>query len=296
MKIQIVSDLHLEFRGKDIYSILVPSAPILCMVGDICVCGAATDFRKFIHFLKYFTTKFEAIIHVAGNHEYYTAHNAQTKELMANTIPEIDKRLRLLTKYFPNYHYLNNTTWTYESARTKRKYVFVGTTLWSHIPKKKIIIDAKKNTTANLADLIQKRMNDYNYIYVPCKLPNGMISCRKYCVADMQRKHRAAVLFLRRIIAQAKAVCTKSKPPPIFILLTHHKPLFDRATDQQDEYTYAYESDLANVILTAPFSVAAHGHTHQHYDKRINGVRVVSNPKGYIGEGTAFNDKFTINV
>jgi predicted phosphodiesterase len=293
MKIQIVSDLHLEFRGKDISSILIPSAPILCMVGDICVCGSSVDFNKFINFLKYFCPKFETILHISGNHEYYTASNATPKDLIANTIPEIDKKLRALTKYFPNYHYLNNSTWTYTSSRSKHQYIFVGTTLWTSIPKKMIVVDEKKNIKKSLAELVENRMNDYNFIQVPTKTQNGKPSYRRYTVVDMQKKHKIALTFIKKVIAHAKKSMSANTT---YVLLTHHKPLFDRATNEQDEFTYAYESDLADVLLVPPFVVAAHGHTHKHYDKRVNNVRVVSNPKGYISEPTNFNDKFTVNI
>jgi predicted phosphodiesterase len=300
MKIQIVSDLHLEFRGKDVSSILIPSAPILCMVGDICVCGSSTDFQKFLNFLNYFAPKFQVIIHVAGNHEYYTSNNAKNDELLENTLPKIDKRLQQLNKHFSNYFYLNNSSFTYEMPKTKKKYVFIGSTLWSYIPSKKVVIDKRKNISVNLQELIQKKMNDYNYIYVPYKKPTGEISCRKFTVADMQKKHNNAVNYLKRTIHNIKLINDKAInnniKPPIFILLTHHKPLFDRATDEQDEFTYAYENNLASTLLVPPFSVAAHGHTHRHYNKKINGIRVVSNPKGYIGENTLYNDRFVINI
>jgi predicted phosphodiesterase len=300
MKVQIVSDLHLEFRGKDVSSLLIPSAPILCMVGDICVCGASNEFKKFLNFLTYYTPKFEAIIHVAGNHEYYTSSNSTPKDLLNNTMPKIDKQLQLLNKQFSNYHYLNNSIWTYQCIKTKRKYIFVGTTLWTHIPSKKVIIDKKKNISIDLPQLIQKKMNDYNYIYVPHKTVSNDMTYRKYTVSDMQKKHNSAIIFLKRTIQKIKEIYHKAMTnkiqPPVFILLTHHKPLFDRATDEQDEFTYAYENNLASTLLVPPFSLAAHGHTHKHYDKRINGVRVVSNPKGYIGENTSYNNKFVVNI
>jgi len=292
MKIQIVSDLHLEYRSKKIYDILVPSAPILCMVGDICVCGNKEDFDKFINFLDYFHTKFEAIVHVAGNHEYYTGEHASPEELAENTMTNIDKKLKKLGRQYNNYFYLNNSTWEYTNAKANKSYVFVGTTLWSYIPPQIEIQDekTKKMKKINLHDAVEQMMNDYNYIYVSVRDQRIKLPYRQFRVLDMQKKHRAAVAFVKRIIAGAK------RTEKIYILLTHHKPIFDRATDKSDEYTYAYESDLADVLLVHPFIAAAHGHTHIHYDKKINGVRVVSNPKGYIGQNTDYNDKFTIIV
>ena len=292
MKIQIVSDLHLEFRGKKINDLLIPSAPILCMVGDICVCGDPIDFAKFINFLNYFYTKFEAIIHIAGNHEYYTNSKAPPKELAENTMTHIDKKLKQLNKQYANYHYLNNTTWEYVNKKTKKPYIFVGTTLWSYIPHNVDIYDkdTKKTKNINLYNAVEQHMNDYNYIYVAVRDPKIKMPYRQYRVSDMQKKYKAAVSFLKKVISSSK----ESKKT--YILLTHHKPLFDRDTDKRDEYTYAYESDLANVLLVRPFVAAAHGHTHIHYDKKINGVRVVSNPKGYLEQDTNYNDKFTIQV
>jgi 3',5'-cyclic AMP phosphodiesterase CpdA len=298
MKIQIVSDLHLEFYNKDTFHLITPAAPILCLVGDICVCGDPVDFQKLLSFLRHFSSKFEAIIHVAGNHEYYTKSRAGPAELIANTIPEIDKRLRALTKTIPNYHYLNNSTWTYSNG--VREIVFIGTTLWTHIPTTthKESTATKKNQ-ATIAELIQARMNDYNFIYVPARI-NGKMTYRQYTVADMQKKHNAAVAFLKQAYRAAKKIQTNAisakKSSPTFILLTHHKPLFDKSTDLTSVYTHAYESDLAAQLLVSPISVAAHGHTHKHYDKKINGVRVVSNPKGYIGEHTSYVDKFVVSV
>jgi 3',5'-cyclic AMP phosphodiesterase CpdA len=305
MKIQIVSDLHLEFYSKDTFNLITPAAPILCLVGDICVCGDPVDFQKLLSFLRHFSPKFEAIVHVAGNHEYYTKSRAGPAELITNTIPEIDKKLRALTKTIPNYHYLNNSTWTYKNDM--REIVFIGTTLWTHIPavSKSATADASKGTAtqkktrSTIAELIQARMNDYNFIYVPARI-NGKASYRQYTVVDMQKKHNAAVAFLKQAYCAAKKVCAAAmsakKTPPTFILLTHHKPLFDKSTDLTNIYTYAYENDLAAQLLVSPISLAAHGHTHKHYDKKINGVRVVSNPKGYIGEHTSYVDKFVVSV
>ena len=54
LKIQIVSDTHLEFRGDNFKKLIKPSAPILFLLGDICACGESNDFdtyKKFITFL-----------------------------------------------------------------------------------------------------------------------------------------------------------------------------------------------------------------------------------------------------
>lgn len=283
MKFQIVSDLHLEFRGNNFINLFVPSAPVLCMVGDICACGNPDDFAVFVNFLKYITPKYSCVLHVAGNHEYYTA-GSSNNQIANNTMADIDLRLKNLTKTFSNYHYLNNSTFELVSKKGKH-YVFIGTTLWSQIPKKKVIINEKKHTSMELADLIEKRMNDYNHIYVRTKAN----VVRRYTIVDMQKKHKQAVTFIKKEL-------NKAKSNNIYILLTHHKPIFDRNSDEQDMLTYAYESPLQDIIIKSPLKLAAHGHTHIPYNKIVNKVRVISNPKGYPNERTQFNDKLAISI
>ena len=78
------------------------------------------------------------------------------------------------------------------------------------------------------------------------------------------------------------------------ILLTHHKPVRD--VDISKIISQAYETDLKDIIIREPFKLACHGHTHVRYDKIVSGVRVVSNPKGYISQKTNFDDTFTVDV
>jgi hypothetical protein len=74
--------------------------------------------------------------------------------------------------------------------------------------------------------------------------------------------------------------------------LTHHKPIAD---GENNEYTEFYETDITNIIKS-PISYAIHGHTHKNYDKTINGVRHLSNPKGYIKQHTNFKKDMYINI
>lgn len=287
VKIQIVSDIHLEFRDEQFSSLIKPSAPILCMLGDICVCGEDKDFAKFQQFIKYYRTKFQYIFHIPGNHEYYTTGNKNIK--LRDTISYIDAKVRRFYKSLDKtvgvinpdgtkngkVVFLNNNMT--KLVINRKKYNFVGSTLWSFIDPK-----YKK--------AIQSRMNDYMQIYVPCikseKVASGN-TVRRYRVDDMQKRFANSVNFIKRCMKNAK----KNE---VYILLTHHKPIRDTPT--KDVITQAYESDLANIIIKEPFSLAAHGHTHKRYDKRINGVRVVSNPKGYIGQQTKFNDTYVVSV
>lgn len=278
VKIQIVSDTHLEFRGDNFQKIIKPSAPILFLLGDICACGTTEDFDIYQKFIKFLSPKYKHIFHVPGNHEYYTVGNR--KITVRDTIPGIDLKLRNFAKEFKNVYFLNNNT-----VRIKigcKTYVFIGSTLWSGVRPK----DRK---------MVGGLMNDYEYIYMPNTKPKGLNkedakvwkSVRKYNIDDMSKIHTKSVRYIKK---EMKAI----KPGEIAILLTHHKPVRD--TDISEIISQAYETDLKDVIICPPFKLAGFGHTHVKYDKIISKVRVVSNPKGYISQKTKFNDTFTVEV
>jgi predicted phosphodiesterase len=273
MKIQIISDTHLEFRGDNFKNIVKVSAPILFLLGDICACGCDNDFETYKKFIKYLSPKFDHIFHVSGNHEYYTSGNNNIG--INDTIPGIDAKIYKFVKTLPNIHYLNNDS--YRIKLGVKNYVFIGATLWSHVNS-----ENKK--------YIQSRMNDYCQIYMPnadYKKDKTQKPVRKYNIDDMSKFHQKSVRYIKK---EMKTIGLND----VCILLTHHKPVRDK--DIKEIITQAYETDLVNIIIKPPIKLAAHGHTHEKYDKIINNVRIVSNPKGYIGERTRYNDSFTVDV
>ncbi len=48
--------------------------------------------------------------------------------------------------------------------------------------------------------------------------------------------------------------------------------------------------------LMGPAALWIHGHTHTFFDYRMNGTRVVCNPRGYPGESTGFRADWTVEV
>jgi predicted phosphodiesterase len=273
VKIQIVSDTHLEFRGDAFQGLIKPSAPILILAGDICAVGNSSDFETYKKFITYLSTKFKYIFHVSGNHEYYTTGVKDVTP--AQTVPGINLQLKKFAYTFDNVFYLNNDV--IRLTIDHYNYVFIGSALWTYVKK-----DDRK--------MIQGCMNDYTQIYMPneeYKKELGNSRVRKYNIDDMSKFHIKAVNFVKREIK-------KLKPNDIPILITHHKPVYDKT--KSDHLTQAYQTNLVDVIIKPPIKVAIHGHTHIKYDKIINKVRIVSNPKGYIGQRTKYNNTFYIEV
>ena len=273
--VQIVSDLHLEFRGMNFKKLIKPSAPILFLLGDICVLGTNPDWDIYKEFIKFITPQYKYVFHVPGNHEYYTSNRNITKE---ETVSGIDYKLNKFAKTVSNLFVLNNNT--VRLTIGKKKYIFIGTTLWTGVqPKNYKYVESQMNDYAHLHWVNEKPKN-----------PSEQLSwkpTRKYSINDMTKLHIKAVKFIVRELK-------KVQPSEVAILLTHHKAVRDKPLS--DILSQAYETDLANLIIKSPLNLYAYGHTHVKYDKIINGVRVVSNPKGYPNEHTKFDDTFTVIV
>jgi predicted phosphodiesterase len=264
MKVQYMSDLHLEFRGMDFKELFRKNGDILCLAGDICLCGAEKEWEYFTEFIRYVCKKYQHVIHVPGNHEYYVTDASNVSK--DNTMQGIDRRLRSLDGIIDNYHYLNCRT--FELALGNKKYRFHGAALWSRVEKKN-------------KELIQESMNDYEFIFIQTR--NGI---KKFNVDYMTGLHRKHLNFIRNVVK-----CARKDKNTRNIIITHHKPLVDSAGDA---FSNAYESDLSNVIKS-PIDVSIHGHTHQRYNKVVNGVLHLSNPKGYPHQKTCFTaDKIIV--
>ena len=70
MKIQLVSDLHIEYLSEDVnpLDLITPSADILVLAGDI---GSLYKMHQLKKFLTTLSTHFKVILYVLGNHEFY---------------------------------------------------------------------------------------------------------------------------------------------------------------------------------------------------------------------------------
>ena len=133
MKVQVVSDLHLEFDSiENITSLIKPSARVLIIAGDLCSEGH----KQKMDFVKWASKNWEYIIHVPGNHEYYGE--------VFPTKPRLDYLAH-------NYVVADNTEVYLED------YTFICSTLWSYIPPQYSV-------------KIANWLNDFSYIKT---LPHG---------------------------------------------------------------------------------------------------------------------------
>lgn len=285
MKIQFVSDLHLEFTPNNI-DVIENAATILCLCGDIAVCGNDLDFEIFKSFIKKLSEmKFYHILHIAGNHEYYCSKRPGVIMKTKYNYQKINEKLAGLSSEFPKYRFLNNSHFDYNTG--SRIIRFLGTTLWTRIPEV-------------MHNKAKAMMNDYAQIIYDSGSSGKPDDIQKLTPGVVSTLNQQARNFISRSIAAMK----RSKNIT-GVLLVHHKPDWDKSKDIKSMYDpaqvkatqisdYCYFNDL--ITLEAPIKCVMYGHTHKRDNRLVNGVRYVSNPRGYPGEHTGFNKKETVEI
>lgn len=166
MRIQIVSDLHLEFPANRKWleeNPLVPIGDILLIAGDsYCLCNPEDGEA----FMERISKDFPLVISTLGNHEFYGS-------ALALAYPDYERTISA------NHRCLNNRVYIHEGLR------IICTVLWSKVP-------------ANSANEVGSRLNDYRHILK--FMEDGSIS--PITVADSNACHRLSREFLARELAK----------------------------------------------------------------------------------------------
>ncbi len=120
-----------------------PSTP-----NEVCVCagdiGSVVNSKKNYDItMNYLSKNFAKVFVINGNHEYYNGDNL--------TIEQVNEKM---ASYFhwPNVHWLNNSTYTYNNVN------FIGTTLWTHVNEGVPPI----NDTKYIPNLTRETYNDHH--------------------------------------------------------------------------------------------------------------------------------------
>ena len=139
MKIQIASDLHLEFlRNLDPKERLIEpaeGADVLVLAGDI------ASGSKAVSMFKDWPTK--SVVFVSGNHEYYGREIGDTQESMRDEAEAAGI----------NFHYLENQSVVIDGVR------FLGATLWTDYRLN------KEMTQSQHMEHASARLNDHRRVY-----------------------------------------------------------------------------------------------------------------------------------
>jgi hypothetical protein len=268
LRIQIASDLHIEFYGslENVPNdLIVPRAPVLALLGDVGL--AFTPLLQ--EFLLLQADRFETVLFLAGNHEFYNVRGAQ------NSVAEQRVWLTQVCDARDNLHFLEESSMLLNGVR------ILATTLWSYIPPA-------------VATQAEGSMNDYHLSYVREGGDDADGTLRPMTAADTTQWHAHNVQWLTGELAAAK---DKSEA---VLVLTHHTPSLRGTSNPRydgNELSHCFSSDLSPLLLQAPVVQAwACGHTHWNFDLPLlvggNATRrLLSNQHGYKGHESMRYDK-----
>ncbi|MFT3710933.1 MAG: metallophosphoesterase [Archangium sp.] len=185
------------------------------------------------------------VVYVAGNHEYY-----------GNAIPRFTDKLREAC-VGTQVHFLEREAVVIGRTR------FLGTTLWTNWKG-----DGTHSVGVAHAHAVG-RMNDYKRIRVSPRFG-------KLRPNETLRWHFESVAWLKGELESPHEGPT--------VVVTHHAPLLD-AVETKDRGTPLHGADASALeSMMGRMDAWVFGHTHVAYDAIVSGTRVVSNPRGYVGE------------
>jgi Icc-related predicted phosphoesterase len=272
LKLQIVSDLHLEFNTN--VQINNAGADVLCLAGDICLAeylyrnpvsdapnnsSYSDHAKRYREFFTQVTGEFNQVLYIMGNHEHYNGLWNRTSDVL---FEEADR--------YPNLTFLDDEWVDINNIR------IVGTSLWTNFNNEDPL------TMLSVKDM----MNDYSAI----KINNNGVY-HKLRPIDTLRAHRQSLEFIKFAVGEHEGSV---------VLLGHHAPSTQSIHElYKNELLMngAFCSNLEEFILDHDkIKLWIHGHVHNSFDYQIGSTRVVCNPHGYPKEINTFNPKFVVEV
>lgn len=260
MFIRIASDLHLEqYFGRKaglLIETMIPAGELdaqsmLVLAGDI-----SSQPDQLVDFLEACLKRFNGVLYIPGNHEFYRHDYFQWCEQM-------EQRLQPLTEHGLLFSTKDVRVTELPDAR------FVYGTLWG-------------DGGFTLADAGQVGfyLNDFRLIQYGVHPDHG--APLRFKVDDMVSVFKAQRSDISAALQQKVSVPT--------VVVTHHLPSRRLVSkrfwpgDGSDGSNGGFVGDCENAICTLEPSMWIHGHTHDSIDTMLWRTRVIANPRGYHGE------------
>ncbi|MDB5805320.1 MAG: 3,5-cyclic adenosine monophosphate phosphodiesterase CpdA [Betaproteobacteria bacterium] len=255
MKLHILSDLHIEFSP---FAPADTGADVVILAGDIHKGGAGLTWAR-AAFPR------QELIYVVGNHEFYGGD-------WERTLVE----LRALAASL-EIHLLEDDELLLGGVR------FLGTALWTDFD----FFGRSRRREAMRACV--EYLTDFRLIGAAPEsddcgagLPVPNRGLDRLTPAHVRRRHLASRAWLEQRLESPSGWPT--------VVITHHLPGAGSVASR-------YRDDLGNAgfashldHLMGPAALWVHGHTHDSFDYRKGGTRVVCNPRGYPTNGGGFEN------
>lgn len=255
MKIQIVSDIHLEHYDDTVKmeDILIPKGECLALLGDI---GYPTH-QNYKNFIKSCSKNFEKVIVITGNHEYYC-----TKANKEYSMADVDVMIKNIADTYDNVIFLNNDV--YELTDD---IIVLGTPLWSYIHRSD-------------HSLVESYMNDYIYIHNDGEQINAKTT------SDLHVKN---LEWLMEQFAKYKdkQIIVMTHHTPSYLAIDEKYKSFPANCAFANRLDYLFEKNL-NIKYWF------FGHTHSSKEFKLFLSTVASNPRGYKQNGSYENGNYDL--
>jgi hypothetical protein len=276
--LQILSDVHMEFRTGEQVPVVAKYADNIALLGDI----GKPYMDSYEKFIAEQSRNFKNVLLLLGNHEYY--HGSRGSQ-------EIKSKVACILRKYGNVHLLDRG-----SFELTEKTTVLGCTLWSNIEE-------------HACPLI----NDFKMIHVPLNgKKKGSFSGKEggsfgYQGTFSKTRVEKDLLELltrkkylewhKRDLSWLEGEIEKlGKEGKDVLVLTHHGPHpVMLGKYEYDPARSAFVSDLSH-LFAQPVVAFASGHVHSNCDEFVNGIRTVSNAFGYKNEDLSYRDDVIITV
>jgi hypothetical protein len=263
MKVNVISDLHLEFGDLEL-----PGGDVLILSGDVCESRTLLKYKydplnimteldnpkRMDRAQRFFIeecAKYRHVLYVMGNHEHYHGRYDKTVHELKATVPD-------------NVTVLENENIEIDGV------LFLGATLWT---------DCNKGNPM-CHQVLKYGMNDYRAITI--KHHNIY---RKLDPKDTAETHMRTKEYFKTMLE-----LNRDKN---VVVCTHHAPSYASVHEHyahDTDMNGGYASDLSEFILDHEnIRFWTHGHMHDPSDYMIGQCRVICNPRGYRGYETQAN-------
>jgi len=201
------------------------------------------------------------VLYVPGNHEFY-----------ASSIDRVIAELERLCRG-TNVHVLDDSEAVIDGIR------FLGTTLWTDFE----LFGAGEGKSAAMTEA-KRLLRDFSRITL--SESSGAVFTPEDCAA----------LFKKHAGWLAARLATPHDGPTVVI--THHAPSPGSIHPRfaHSLLNAGFVSDLERLLGVDRVQLWIHGHTHDSFDYRVKGTRVVCNPRGYARSGVNENPLFDPNL
>lgn len=245
MRIHLLSDLHNEIS---LYSPATTSADVVILAGDIDIGRRGIDWAK-----ENFSCP---CLYVAGNHEYYKGHLANTLKKMRSAA---DDRVR----------FLDCDEAIIDGVR------FLGATGWTDYTATGNMPLAKWDALQTMRDF-RKIRTESNY--------------RKTTPDDYANISTHVKSWLSGKLLEPFDGKT--------VVITHHAPstLSLMHAEMAGSHLSAAYANRWEGLMGEGLDLWLHGHSHTAVDYMIDKTRIVSNPRGYPGEWTGFDEALILEI